>query len=163
MNNKPFLLAGSIALWVIALTLIFMAWRMSGNPWNFNDFNGRWGMMGCDFDGKWKMNMRDWMRGQMMNREMQFIDESTLTSDQKAQLEKIKDDQQQKMQDLMQSFRTGSGTSQTEIETQIETLWKAHMAEIRPFVVQDKLAEFDVFVAKGKPQMPRMMQKGWRK
>jgi len=45
------------------------------------------------------------MRGQMMNREMQFIDESTLTSDQKAQLEKIKDDQQQKMQDLMQSFR----------------------------------------------------------
>ena len=39
-----------------------------------------------------------------MNGAMQFIDESSLTSDQKTQLEKIKDDQQQKMQDLMQSF-----------------------------------------------------------
>jgi hypothetical protein len=45
MNNKPLLLAGSIALWIIALTLVFMAGRMVGNPWNFNDFNGRWGMM----------------------------------------------------------------------------------------------------------------------
>jgi hypothetical protein len=31
MNNKPFLLAGSIALCVIALTFVFMAGRISGN------------------------------------------------------------------------------------------------------------------------------------
>jgi len=32
------------------------------------------------------------------------------------------------------------------------------MAEIRPFVAQDQLEEFDAFVAEGKPQMPRMME-----
>lgn len=159
MNNKPLLLAGSIALWIIALTLVFMAWRMTGNPWNFNNFNRRWEMMGNNFDGKWKMNMRDWMRGQMMNREMEFIDESALSVEQKAQLDQIKESQQAKMQELMQSFRTGSGVS----ETEIDTLWKAHMAEIRPFVAQDQLDEFDVFVAEGKPQMPRMMWRNWEK
>lgn len=154
MNNKPLLLAGSIALWIIALTLVFMAGRMSGNTWNFNDFNGRWGMMRGNFDGKW--SNRDWMRGQMMNREMEFINESTLSAEQKTQLDQIKESQQAKMQELMQSFRTGSGVS----ETEIDTIWKAHMAEIRPFVAQDQLDEFDAFVAEGKPQMPRMM---WEK
>lgn len=154
-NQKPFLLAGSIILWIIALTLVFMAGRMSG--W-FDRFDGRAMrrndmMRGFDVKGNF-----GGMRGERgMNREMQFIDESSLTADQKTQLEKIRDDQQQKMQDLMQSFRTWSGTSQTEIESQIETLWKAHMAEIRPFVAQDQLDEFDAFVAEGKPQMPRMM------
>jgi len=37
------------------------------------------------------------------------------------------------------------------------------MAEIRPFVAQDQLEKFDTFVAEGKPQMPRMMEKSWRK
>jgi hypothetical protein len=31
------------------------------------------------------------------------------------------------------------------------------MTEIRPFIAQDQLDEFDAFVAEGKPQMPRMM------
>ncbi|HCY21409.1 TPA: hypothetical protein DIC40_06250 [Patescibacteria group bacterium] len=93
------------------------------------------------------------MRGQMMNREMEFINESTLSAEQKTQLDQIKESQQAKMQELMQSFRTGSGVS----ETEIDTIWKAHMAEIRPFVAQDQLDEFDAFVAEGKPQMPRMM------
>lgn len=159
MNNKPFLLAGSIALWVIALSLVFMAGRMSSSndrPDRFDGREMRGNEMMRNFDGKWKMNMRDWMRGQMMNREMEFIDESSLTEEQKTQLEKIRDDQQEQMQTLMQSFRTGSGISQTEIVSQIETLWKAHMAEIRPFVTQDQLEEFDAFVTEGKPQMPRM-------
>lgn len=152
MNNKPFLLAGSIALWIIALTLVFMAGRITSNNWNFHDFDGRWSMMWKSFDGKWKMSMRDWMRGQMMNREMEFINESALSAEQKAELDQIKESQQVKMQELMQSFRTGSGSSQTEIEN----IWKTHMAEIRPFVAQDQLDEFDAFVAEGKPQMLRM-------
>lgn len=161
MNNKPFLLAGSIALWVIALTLVFMAGRISGNDgrlqW-FNRFDWRWQMMWGNFQGRWWMFDRDWKRWQMMNREMKFINESALSAEQKVQLAQIQESQQAKMQELMQSFRTWSGVS----ETEIESLWKVHMTEIRPFVAQDQLDEFDAFVAEGKPQMPRMIWRNWR-
>ncbi|MDD3262383.1 MAG: hypothetical protein PHR61_00905 [Candidatus Absconditabacteria bacterium] len=161
MNNKPFLLAGSIALCVIALTLVFMAGRISGNDGilqGFNRFDGRGQMMGGSFEGRGGMYDRDGSRGQMMNRKMEFINESALSVEQKAQLDQIQESQQAKMQELMQSFRTGGGVS----ETEIESLWKVHMTEIRPFVAQDQLDEFDVFVEEGKPQMPRMIGRNWR-
>lgn len=129
-----------------------MAGRISGNEerlqW-FNSFDWRWQMMGGNFEGRGWMFDRDWKRWQIMNREMEFIDESVLSVEQKAQLDQIQKSQQAKMQELMQSFRTGSGIS----ETEIEALWKTHMAEIRPFVAQDQLDEFDSFVAEGKPQI----------
>lgn len=156
-NQKPFLLAGSIILWIIALALVFMAGRMSGGYERFEGREMRGNEMMRGFDSKGNFGGMRGERG--MDREMQFIDESSLTADQKTQLEKIRDDQQQKMQDLMQSFRTGSGVSQTEIESQIESLRKAHMTEIRQFVAQDQLDEFDAFVAEGKPNMPMM---GWK-
>jgi len=82
-------------------------------------------------------------------REMSFINKSSLSDEQKTQLETIINDQQQKMQDIMQSSRSWSWVS----EAELETVWKENMAQIRPFVAQDQLTEFDKFVAEWKPQM----------
>lgn len=161
-NQKPFLIAGSIALWVIALSLVFMAGRMNSVPERFDNFDGNRSKMWSRFDWREKMWNKDRNKRQMMNREMQFIDETSLTTEQKSQLDEIKDNQQQEMQNLMQSLRIWSWDSQIEIESQIETLRKNHMAEIRPFVAQDQIEEFDAFVAEGKPQMPRMLWDKWR-
>ena len=90
---------------------------------------------------------------------MQFINQSALSDEQKDQLEKLQDAQREKMQSLMQESRQGSGNSSDELTTKIDALWKEHMTQIRTFVAQDKLTEFDAFVAEGKPETGKMSNK----
>ncbi len=160
-NQKTFLIVGSGLLGIIALSLVFMAWKMSENCWpiagNWSIMMNEWRMMGWFFnqDGRWK-----WQG--MMNQEMNFIDETSLSDEQKTQLEQIREDQQEEMQNLMQSLRKSSSTGDDqETITKINELWKTHMTAIRPFVSQDNLADFDAFVAEGKPGSMGMMWKRW--
>lgn len=159
-NQKPFLIGGSILLGVIALSLVFMAGRMTGSEGRFDWRNEGREMMGRNFERGGMMEGRNGRWGKMMDWAMQFIDESSLSGDQKTQLETLIKDQQTKMQDLIQTLRSWSGETTTGITAQIDVLWKEHMAALRPFVAADKLTEFDAFVAKGKPEMGGMF---WNK
>ena len=95
---------------------------------------------------------------------MMFIDESNLSTEQKTQLDQIKKDQQEKMQELMKSFRASKDTKNvSELTKQTQELWRTHMAKIRVFVAKDKLKSFDAFLKEWKPQMMKMRQKWQRK
>lgn len=149
------LVIGGIAVW--AFTFAANNWNLSWSNLPFQWMMKTYKMWTWDFRGmRWEFNVMKW-RGFGL---MEYIDMNSLTQDQKTELNKLMQDHKTKMDEIFKKYQNNTW-SVDQMQTEIKNLWTEHMNSLRKFVAQDKLTQFDEFVAKW-PQAPMLkIEKFW--
>lgn len=90
--------------------------------------------------------MRKGGRGFLWN----FIDESTLTDAQKAEIESLAEKKRQSMQTLLQERATADATRKTAIDTELTQINQKFLESLKKYVSADKLADFETMMSETK-------------
>jgi len=150
MSNKKI-----IWTWIIAWVLVLW-WAAFALNWNSKNIITNWfwwfsQMMKWQFHQKWpRWDGSRWLWPKWMNNPLEsFIDVSSLSWDQKTLFDNTMQALKTKHQEFAEKIKSWalSWDLLTQEKTVIENDWKTQMQSLRSLVKQDKLTDFDKFVA----------------